>query len=295
MYKISEINKIKKYIDTAIPNNNISNLDIFNNLTNDSYYVKIISHVILKISTKNNFHFVSLSNEIKLNKLTAQYNKVPQMLYSYVSECFAIKVEQVIEGRVLAINRDDFNLSRIIRKMDVIKCIEKISNITIPINVVVPIYDTQDKMLTYLYDNQLANVLNCSTIESCKKIVSNLKQEGVGLSHGDLLPSNIICTKQKQLYFIDWEWCGIRSVTYDKVFFLLFSGVPNYMVSKIKNYFPDECRYSAYIDVILIALREIKNWLKINDNVEVKKKRINMWLSVLGKGIDYIEIIDSKI
>ena len=157
-----------------------------------------------------------------------------------------------------------------------------------------PVYDTKVKMIAYLADYQLASVLNNVTIEQCKKIISNLESGSFCFTHGDLLPSNMIVNSKKYLSFIDWEWCGIRSSTYDKVFFLLFSGVPNYMVSKIKNYIPEDCRSSAYIDVILISLREIKNWLKVDDNVEVKGERIKMWLSVLSKGIHFADIIDEQ-
>ena len=116
MSDISEVSVIKANIDNVIHNNNITTLSIFDNLTNDTYYVNKLNQVILKISTKNNFHFASLSNEIKLKKVICQLDNVPKILYSYVSDSYAVKVEEVIDGRTFVQNRDAFKMNNSIKK-----------------------------------------------------------------------------------------------------------------------------------------------------------------------------------
>ncbi len=114
------------------------------------------------------------------------------------------------------------------------------------------------------------------------------------LSHGDLIPSNILVNNNKYI-FVDWEWAAYRSKTYDLVLFLLFSNIPNHILLDFNAYFDVDSLLSAYLDSIMISLHEIKNWKNEKIYIENKENKINMWLLTLKEAVELIENFNNGI
>ena len=108
-------------------------------------------------------------------------------------------------------------------------------------------------------------------------------------SHGDLIPGNILVSGD-DFIFVDWEWVGFRSKTYDLVMFLLFSNIPNQILLDFNKYYVDDnLLFSAYIDAVLISLHEIKIWKNEKIFTANKDNMINMWRLTLQLALDLIE------
>ena len=131
-------------------------------------------------------------------------------------------------------------------------------------------------------------MLNPIIIEKCTTIIKNNITNDLFFSHGDLIPSNILY-KDNDFIFIDWEWAAYRSKTFDLTLFLLFSNIPHCVILNFKNYFDNNSLKSAYLDTLLISLREIKNWKNELSYTINKEQKIEMWILTLQKAVDLIE------
>jgi thiamine kinase-like enzyme len=81
---------------------------------------------------------------------------------------------------------------------------------------------------------------------------------GVVLSHGDLIPPNIM-VRDGCYWFVDWEWAGLRPPSYDPALFLLFSRRPDEVLGLFDKTGGPWDTEELYKDCVVIAAREIKN------------------------------------
>lgn len=169
---------------------------------------------------------------------------------------------------------------------ELIKKINLISKIKLDSDIDILICNRNKKILKYI--NECEGYIDTVLIEKCSKIAENYNDCKLVLSHGDLIPSNILVNNNNYI-FVDWEWAAYRSKTYDLVLFLLFSNIPNQILLYFKNYFDVESLLSAYLDTIVISLHEIKNWKNEKIYIENKESKINMWQLTLTKAVDLIE------
>ena len=145
------------------------------------------------------------------------------------------------------------------------------------------------KVKIFKYIDECADLLNPTIIQKCVKIADYSVEDNMVFSHGDLIPGNILVSGD-DFVFVDWEWVGFRSKTYDLVMFLLFSNIPNQILLDFNNYFfDDNLLFSAYMDAVLISLHEIKNWKNEKIFTANKDNMIDMWHLTLQLALDLIE------
>ena len=252
------LNEIKTQLLSIIGNNNDLLDNTFKNVSNDYYLTCIVNDCFLKVATRDNFHFKSLCNEIYLGNVNfnSQFLK-PKMIFTYCSENVAIKIEEKINAIPLGKKRDDFSIEINYNESELIKKINLISKVKLDSDIDLLIYNRNKKILKYI--NECEGYIDTVLIEKCSKIAENYNDCELVLSHGDLIPSNILVNNNNYI-FVDWEWAAYRSKTYDLVLFLLFSNIPNQILLYFKTYFDVESLLSAYLDTIVISLHEIKNW-----------------------------------
>ncbi len=281
------LNEIKTQLLSIIGNNNDLLDNTFKNVSNDYYLTCIVNDCFLKVATRDNFHFKSLCNEIYLGNVNfnSQFLK-PKMIFTYCSENVAIKIEEKINAIPLGKKRDDFSIEINYNESELIKKINLISKVKLDSDIDLLIYNRNKKILKYI--NECEGYIDTVLIEKCSKIAENYNDCELVLSHGDLIPSNILVNNNNYI-FVDWEWAAYRSKTYDLVLFLLFSNIPNQILLYFKTYFDVESLLSAYLDTIVISLHEIKNWKNEKIYIENKESKISMWQLTLKKAVDLIE------
>ena len=281
------LNEIKTQLLSIIGNNNDLLDNTFKNVSNDYYLTCIVNDCFLKVATRDNFHFKSLCNEIYLVNVNfnSQFLK-PKMIFTYCSENVAIKIEEKINAIPLGKKRDDFSIEINYNESELIKKINLISKVKLDSDIDLLIYNRNKKILKYI--NECEGYIDTVLIEKCSKIAENYNDCELVLSHGDLIPSNILVNNNNYI-FVDWEWAAYRSKTYDLVLFLLFSNIPNQILLYFKTYFDVESLLSAYLDTIVISLHEIKNWKNEKIYIENKESKISMWQLTLKKAVDLIE------
>ncbi len=281
------LNEIKTQLLSVIGND----CDLFEraliNVSNDYYLTYIVNDCFLKVATRDDFHYKPLCNEIHLGNVNfnSEFLK-PKMIFTYTSENVAIKIEEKVNAIPLGKRRDDFSIKINYNKSELIKRINLISKVKLDSDIDLLIYNRNEKILKYI--DECEEYIDAALIEKCTKIAEKISDCELVLSHGDLIPSNILVDNNNYI-FIDWEWAAYRSKTYDLVLFLLFSNIPNMILLDFKAYFNIESLLSAYLDSIMISLHEIKNWKNEKIYIENKDSKISMWLLTLKKAVELIE------
>lgn len=117
-------------------------------------------------------------------------------------------------------------------------------------------------------------------------------QESSQFSHGDLIPTNILKDELGQYWFIDWEWAGNRTPSYDKTLFLLFSQSPLSAIGKMKDHSSDSNDLKEmYADSLLISAREIKNWMQVGTvTVEQRNHYISLWKKTFEQALKGLKL-----
>ncbi len=281
------LNKIRTQLLSIIGNDNDLLEDISKSISDDYYLTSIVNGLFLKISTFNNFHFTSLCNEIHLGNIEFknQFLK-PKLVFTYYSENIAIKLEERINACSLGKNRDDFSICVNYNKSELIERIKLISKVELDSKISLLTYSRNEKIFKYI--GECEEYIDTVLIEKCSRLAEICSNDELFLSHGDLIPSNILSNENNYI-FVDWEWAAYRSKTYDLVLFLLFSNMPYRILLDFENYFDKNSLLSAYLDSIVISLHEIKNWKNEKIYIENKENKINMWLLTLQKAVDLIE------
>ncbi|WP_040982886.1 phosphotransferase [Oceanobacillus jeddahense] len=271
--KLSDIPKIHSYINKQeikdLENKLKSRQRAF--LLTDKYFIKVGT------AKEKEFHS-SLLNEIKIYKfLCSDILHTPKLVDYFQNERYVLLILERITGSALGASRNDFTIQQNIDSKDILKEIKKIGKLKeYPEDINVLNRDSKlEKYFQVIYKK-----LDTKTRQNTERLIGTLNQNvKLVFSHGDLIPPNII--KKGELYYIiDWEWAGLRPDSYDTALFMLFSGSPLQRLSQFDKL--DSCRdrMELYRDVILIASREIKNWLEVKD-FPVQEKYIKLWSDTL--------------
>lgn len=283
------INEVKIKSQSIIGNDNdLLFKDISNKISDDYYFKYAFNDYFFKIATCNNFHYKPLCNEIRLGNINfANQLLKPKILFTYYSENIVVKIEERIDSVPLANKRDDFSTRIDCDKTKLIEKIKLISEVKLESDIKFPRFNRKVKIFKYI--DECADLLNPTIIQKCLKIADYSVEDNLVFSHGDLIPGNILVSGD-DFIFVDWEWVGFRSKTYDLVMFLLFSNIPNQILLDFNNYFIDDnLLFSAYMDAVLISFHEIKNWKNEKIFTDYKDNMINMWRLTLQLALDLIE------
>ncbi|MCT1902907.1 phosphotransferase [Oceanobacillus sojae] len=271
--KLSEIPGIHTYINKleikALESKLKSKQRAF--LLTEKYFIKVGT-------AKEKAFYISLLNEIEMYKfLSSDILQIPKLVDYFQNERYIVLILEKITGSTLAANRNDFTMQKDIDSKNVLKEIKNISKLKeYPENVSVLNRDSKAEG----YFKMIYKELDAETRRSTEHLIGTLNQSAkLVFSHGDLIPTNII-KNRNQYYIIDWEWAGLRPDTYDTALFLLFSGCPVQRLSQFDKL--DSCwgLMELYRDALLIASREIKNWLDVKDSL-MQKKYVKLWLDTL--------------
>ncbi|TSB46618.1 phosphotransferase [Alkalicoccobacillus porphyridii] len=238
--------------------------------TNQLYFIKI--------ALKENNPFIhSLLNEIETNNyLTNQPINCPKMLWSYSDTRVVILVFEKLIGQVLACQRDAFNIEVTGVHTQILQHIIQLQRISIP-EAWTELTNRDDTLKNYYH--YIKSCLPKQTAKGIKNLMGDFHgSPNMVFSHGDLLPMNII-NSNHTYHFIDWEWAGVRSASFDPVLFMLFSRKPEIQIHKLSALSEYWEPLDIYKDALMISLREIKNWMKVDQSVQ-SERNIRRWIAV---------------
>ena len=274
-----------KYVDTESLNKLYADIENKQrtNIIFDKCFIKIGKNI-------DQLFFNNLIKEIYIYKNNAQCTFFPKLIDYFIDDEICAIVLEKIEGNVLGTNRNDFANDSLTEndRVDIIKDIIKIKSIKIENCKLDTIYSRQEKIKKYC--DKLDGILDRKDIDllyfKCDDISYNNCSNCI--SHGDLIPPNIIRNLDKTV-FIDWEFIAIRPESYDIAYFLMFSRVADALdVLKMTNFSLD-FKKEIYKDATVLCLKEMNNWLKLkgkldNNLVEFYIKRWYNELKIILKG-----------
>lgn len=206
------------------------------NIMNDKYFVKVGKNT-------NDLFFENLINEVSLYKENINNDNLPDLIESYVDENLCVLVLKRINAKTIGFERNNFNLHlSSYKRRIIIDNVLKIRNISLN-NQLNNNYNRKEKLDKYLKKSKkyISNIKYNKIISLYDNIITE-KYNRV-ISHGDLISTNIMFYDKNNVYFIDWEFSGMKPLYYDLAYFLLFSKTNDSMNILIK-----EKKYK-YIDV----------------------------------------------
>lgn len=254
------------------------------NIMNDKYFVKVGKNT-------NDLFFENLINEVSLYKENINNDNLPDLIESYVDENLCVLVLKRINAKTIGFERNNFNLHlSSYKRRIIIDNVLKIRNISLN-NQLNNNYNRKEKLDKYLKKSKkyISNIKYNKIISLYDNIITE-KYNRV-ISHGDLISTNIMFYDKNNVYFIDWEFSGMKPLYYDLAYFLLFSKTNDSMNILIKE---KKYKYidvnEVYKDGIILCLKEIQNNAKLFSKIDDKivNKNIDRWnreLSILLKRI----------
>lgn len=254
------------------------------NIMNDKYFVKVGKNT-------NDLFFENLINEVSLYKKNINNDNLPDLIESYVDENLCVLVLKRINAKTIGFERNNFNLHlSSYKRRIIIDNVLKIRNISLN-NQLNNNYNRKEKLDKYLKKSKkyISNIKYNKIISLYDNIITE-KYNRV-ISHGDLISTNIMFYDKNNVYFIDWEFSGMKPLYYDLAYFLLFSKTNDSMNILIKE---KKYKYidvnEVYKDGIILCLKEIQNNAKLFGKIDDKivNKNIDRWnreLSILLKRI----------
>ncbi len=237
------------------------------NIINDKYFTKVGKNT-------DKLFFDNLVKEIRLYENNQNNSILPRLVDSYISDNYCLIVLEKINGKTLSNQRNNYNthLSHN-RRLEIAKKVLNIKNININYELESN-YSRKEKLDKYLEKSRKYISKNIYLkINSLYNILS--KESKLVISHGDLIPTNIIIDKD-EVKFIDWEYISYMPEYYDLTNFLLFSKVHHSLDIL------DELNVNnkkVYIDAVILSLKEIQNWAKLYGKIDdsIINKNINRW------------------
>ena len=254
------------------------------NIMNDKYFVKVGKNT-------NDLFFENLINEVRLYKENINNDNLPDLIESYVDENLCVLVLKRINAKTIGFERNNFNLHlSSYKRRIIIDNVLKIRNISLN-NQLNNNYNRKEKLDKYLKKSKkyISNIKYNKIISLYDNIITE-KYNRV-ISHGDLISTNIMFYDKNNVYFIDWEFSGMKPLYYDLAYFLLFSKTNDSMNILIKE---KKYKYidvnEVYKDGLILCLKEIQNNAKLFGKIDDKivNKNIDRWnreLSILLKRI----------
>lgn len=242
---------------------------------------------------KEKKYYKSLQNEIMIyENYTHFYVRIPELLYSYFDpeNQLCIIATRKIDGQPLGTKRDAFSIlpqadfSEIVKNIEHIKCFPITENWDRK-------FDRKVKMEEYI--QKVSELLDVKLAGQIKEICRSKKNNpGLFLTHGDLIPSNIMIDCDNNFWFIDWEWATNRTKYFDIVLFTLFSDLPMNGLKKFQQIASDYTMLAEmYCDSILISLREIKNWMQVLEHSVRKNECMGYWKDVLKEAVSCLMLL----
>jgi len=260
---------LKKYFNDNDINKLLNNIEKKqrSNIINNNYFAKLGKNI-------DNLFFDNLVREVKLYENNKDNKLLPNLVDSYISKDYCLIVLEKIKGKTLSNKRNDYNTHLFHNKrLDIAKSILNIKNIKLN-NKLDNNYNRKEKLDKYLEESKI--YLSKRTYLKINSLYNILIKESENvISHGDLVPTNIIVDKDN-VHFIDWEYISLKPTFYDLSYFLMFS----------KSYHPldilDELKVDkkeVYIDAILLSLKEIYNWSKLYNKIDnaIVDSNIKRW------------------
>lgn len=237
------------------------------NIINDKYFAKVGKNT-------DKLFFDNLVKEIRLYENNQNNSILPRLVDSYISDNYCLIVLEKINGKTLSNQRNNYNthLSHN-RRLEIAKNVLNIKNIKINYELESK-YSRKEKLDKYLEKSRKYISKNIYLkINSLYNILG--KESKLVISHGDLIPTNIIIDKD-EVKFIDWEYISYMPKYYDLTNFLLFSKV-HHSLDILDEL--NANKKEVYIDGIILCLKEIQNWAKLYGKIDdsIINKNINRW------------------
>ena len=257
-FNAKDINKLKKSLDNKQRDN----------IINDKYFAKVGKNT-------DKLFFDNLVKEIRLYENNQDNIIIPRLIESFISKEYCLIVLERISGKTLSNHRDDYNthLSKN-KRINIAKSILNIKNIRLNYDLDSD-YNRKEKLDKYLERSKKYISINAySRIISLYNILIK-EPKKVVLSHGDLIPTNIMLDKD-EIKFIDWEYISYMPELYDLMYFLMFSKV-NHSLDILDDLKVN--KNEVYIDAVILCLKEIQNLAKLYGVIDnsVIDKNIKRW------------------
>jgi thiamine kinase-like enzyme len=238
------------------------------NIINDKYFAKVGKNT-------DKLFFNNLVKEIRLYENNQDNEIIPKLVDSYVSDDYCLIVLEKIKGKTLSNQRNDYNthLSHN-KRIEIAKSVLDIKNIKLNYELEND-YSRKEKLDKYLERSK--KYISKSTYQKITSLYNVLSKESkkVVMAHGDLIPTNIMLDKDR-VKFIDWEYISYMPELYDLAYFLMFSKV-NHSLDILDDL--NVNKKEAYIDAIILSLKEIQNWAKLYGVIDnsIIDKNIRRW------------------
>ncbi|MDI7248711.1 MAG: phosphotransferase [Bacillota bacterium] len=212
--------------------------------------------------------------------------RVPALRGHYASERVVVLLFDRLEAAPLAEKRNAFCLragARVEAVLEEVLALQRVA----PLHHVPVEYERRSKLGKYL--PLIAPQLDPDTVSFLEDaVLSWADASEVVLSHGDLLPANILLDRSGGYWLVDWEYASLRPPSYDPALFLLFSHPPAEGVELIAGLTGPWEREELYRDAVVIAAREIKNWMTQVPAGPEQARNIELWRQALRQAIKRI-------
>jgi len=261
--------------------------DLYAMLTRRSRVSRPFRNWFVKARTRGDqYGFGALQNEVRFYRTFESLPiKVPRLHAMSFTDDWAVLVYERIQGSPLAEHRNsytmryDANLNAVlaeVRKLQAVACPEGYPGE----------YERSTKLAKYLpiIRTQLTGDA-CSFLEAACDRWSCAPPPLPVLSHGDLLPVNILLDGNQNYWLVDWEFAAPRPASYDPALLVLFSNWPLKGVSMLRGFDSLWSLSELYKDAIVIAAREVKNWLTQVEEEPLRSDRVCLWVAVLEEAI----------
>lgn len=233
---------------------------------------------------ENDPYFQSLEHERHVYT-TVQFPPIcyAKLRWHYTDGTMIILVTERIEASALGNRRDAFALPAGVNSEEIFAEIAKIGTGKVPEHWL-STYEREKKAAGYLkrLSPHIPQLLTMHSEELFERL--SFVGEPV-LSHGDLLPTNILM-RQGRYWFIDWEWADLRPASYDAALFTLFSRPPYQALSLFEQLDHLWDPVELYRDAVVIALRELK--ILVFQSQSTHQDSMIMWVRTLEEAVRWL-------
>ena len=242
-------------------------------ILNNKYFAKVGKNT-------DQLFFSNLVKEIKLYKSNQDNVILPELVDSLISDEYCLIILKKINGKTLSNGRNDFNMHLShAKRIKIAKSVLDIKNIKLNYELDNS-YSRKEKLDKYL--EKAKKYISKNAYLRIASLYSVLTKETkkVVMSHGDLIPTNIMLDENK-IKFIDWEYISYKPELYDLTYFLMFSKA-NHALDILDEL--NVNKKEVYIDGIILSLKEICNCSKLYGVVDnsIVDKNIKRWRKELN-------------
>jgi aminoglycoside phosphotransferase (APT) family kinase protein len=212
--------------------------------------------------------------------------RVPALRSHYVSDDLVILLFDRLDAVPLAEKRNAFRLREGAQVDAILEDVLHLQNVNPP-GSLRPEYERGSRLGKYL--PVIARELESDTLSFLEDASRSWTTAAkLVLSHGDLLPANILLDRGGSYWLVDWEYASLRPPSYDPALFLLFSRPPVEGIELLESLASRWDRQDLYRDAVVIAAREIKNWMTQVPPGPSQVAHIELWRQALRGAIRHI-------